>query len=147
MCARRLRCGVLLRRVSNVTRVSRNGGNDMAGRREPLSNAERQRRLRQRQKEQAAAAAEEARQAQLKPGARVLVGAVPAAAHAVILKHGIHSERTVAPRAEEILLRERAKPSWPAYLEEPVYERAIRAWARCEAMLELYTDVEASRPR
>ncbi len=44
----------------------------------------------------------------------------------------------LTPRGEAILQRERAKASWLPYLEEPVYERAVRAWARAEAMLEMY---------
>ena len=54
------------------------------------------------------------------------------------MTHDIYSERMLTPWAEAILLRERAKPSWLPYLEEPVYERAVRAWARAEAMLEMY---------
>ena len=44
----------------------------------------------------------------------------------------------LTPRAEAILLRERAKASWLPYLEEPVYERAVRAWVRAEPTMEMY---------
>lgn len=111
----------------------------------PLSNAERQRRHRARKREQAAAADSEAPAAEVAAPA----GSSPARGyswepfrpgHMLSVKSGIYSERFLTPRAEEILLRERAKPTWPAYLEEPVYERAVRAWSRSEAMLELYTE-------
>lgn len=103
----------------------------------PLSGAERQRRFRERRKQEAAEA--EAAVAELKP-ARGYSWAPFQPGHTLSVKSGIYSGRFLTPRAEEILLRERAKPAWPAYLEEPVYERAVRAWARAEAMLELYTE-------
>lgn len=141
MCASSLPYRVPLRQASNVTGVSGNGGgNDTAGGRVPLPNAERQRRFRERRKEQAAASAkEQARAAVLEP-ARGYSWPPFEAGNLAALKAGIFSERFLTPRAEEILLREQAKPTWPAYLEEPVYERPVRAWARAEAMLELYTE-------
>ena len=106
----------------------------------PLSNAERQRRHRERKREQAAGAVEgQVQAAELKP-ARGYSWEPFQPGHMLSVKSGIYSARLLTPRAEEILLRERAKPTSPAYLEEPVYERAVRAWARAEAMLELYTE-------
>ena len=90
----------------------------------PLSNAERQRRFRERKKEQAAAAGDgQALAAEVRP-ARGYSWPPFEPGHMLSVKSGIYSERFVTPRADEILLRERAKPTWPAYLEEPVYERA-----------------------
>jgi hypothetical protein len=126
---------------------SNGGGEPDASGRVPLSNAERQRRHRQRRREQAGAAAtvtgsavEPAPYAAGKGAAAGYSWEPFQPGHMLSVKSGIYSARLLTPRAEEILLRERAKPTWPAYLEEPVYERAVRAWARAEAMLELYTE-------
>ena len=55
------------------------------------------------------------------------------------VKSGTQSERLLAPLAEAVLLEARADPSWPAYLDEPVYAMSVSAWARAEAAVQLYT--------
>ena len=120
--------------AGNVTSVTRDGGSGEAetpadG---PLTAAERMRRMRQRRKAEREEASRQAAELGHRPAFRP--------GNVLALEHGIYSARSLTPRAEEILLRERAKPTWPAYLEEPVYERAVRAWSRAEAMLELYTE-------
>lgn len=53
------------------------------------------------------------------------------------LAHGAYSAHRVAALAAEIEQRHRAMPSWPAYLDEPTYGRAVQMWCRCEAVCEL----------
>lgn len=62
------------------------------------------------------------------------------AGNTAAVKHGIHSERAVVPLAEAILAEQRADPSWPEFLNRPVYAAAVSAWARAEAMVQLYTE-------
>ncbi|MBP2370690.1 hypothetical protein [Pseudonocardia parietis] len=61
------------------------------------------------------------------------------------LRHGAYSERRIAPLAAEVEQQARALPTWPSYLDEPVYAPAVRAWARAEAVVELLWTYLAER--
>ena len=52
-------------------------------------------------------------------------------------RHGAYSARTVEPLADEIEESARTSPAWPAYLTDPSYQPAVRAWATAEAICEL----------
>ena len=120
--------------------MSGNGDGNDAEAPAPLSNAERQRRFKERRRaERAAAEAEQARAAELKP-ARGYSWEPFQPGHTRSVTSGIHSERMLMPRAEAILLQAKADPSWPHYLNEPVYAAAVSAWARAEAAVQLYTE-------
>lgn len=111
----------------------------------PLSNAERQRRFRERRKQEAAVAeAQQARAAELRP-ARGYSWAPFEAENTAAVKHGIHSARMVVPLAEQILAERRADPTWPEFLNQPVYAASVNAWARAEAMVVLYTEYIAQQ--
>ena len=95
---------------------------------------ERQRRFRQRQREQSAAAAA----AQLKP-ARGYSWPPFEAQNTAAVTHGIHSARMLVLLAEAILAERKA--TTVARVPRGAGVRAGgRAWARAEAMLELYTE-------
>jgi len=62
---------------------------------------------------------------------------------AITRLHGANpypGSQTVGPRAEEILARYKAMPSWPPYLEDPSWAPALRSWSRAEAVCELLTE-------
>lgn len=60
--------------------------------------------------------------------------------HLDTVTHGATTQRFVGPRAEAILAREMALPSWPPYLNDPSWAPALRSWSRAEAICELLTD-------
>lgn len=127
--------------AGNVTPVAGNdGGNGKRSRgaveRVPLSNAERQARFKARRREEAAKAEREA---------AVYRWAPFEAENTAAVKHGIHSARMVVPLAEQILAERRADPTWPEFLNQPVYAAAVNAWARAEAMVALYTEYIAQQ--
>jgi hypothetical protein len=48
--------------------------------------------------------------------------------------------RRVGGRAEEILARYKADPSWPPYLDDPSWSAALKSWSRAEAVCELLVE-------
>lgn len=66
--------------------------------------------------------------------------------HAVNRRHGAHRDsRNVAQRTTAILDAERAKESWPAYLEDPSMALVLRSWARATAICEVLEDYLAGK--
>lgn len=66
--------------------------------------------------------------------------------HEINLVYGTSNPRhnkRVGARAELILERESALPSWPPYLNDPSWASALRSWARAEAVCELLTEYMA----
>lgn len=57
--------------------------------------------------------------------------------HALSLRSGANSPRTVGPLAEQLERDARALDAWPTYLDDPTYAPAVRAWAWAEAQAEL----------
>lgn len=59
------------------------------------------------------------------------------------LHHGARSERTLSAIAQHLYETARNSPDWPPYLNEPVYQPAVRSYFRGEAILtalETYLD-------
>lgn len=52
--------------------------------------------------------------------------------------HGAKSPRIIAPLALQVIARAKARPDWPAWLNDTSYTEEIWSWAWCEAVLELY---------
>jgi hypothetical protein len=59
--------------------------------------------------------------------------------HTKSLQHGARSERTITAVANQIYETVRNSTDWPAYLDEPVHQWAVRAWLRAEAVVHLLT--------
>lgn len=53
------------------------------------------------------------------------------------LLNGSYSPRHIEPLAAQILTEARTADTWPAYLNDPTYNRALKAWAWTEAICEL----------
>lgn len=60
--------------------------------------------------------------------------------HTASLKHGVYSEPRVSARASELMAAVLADPRLPDHVRSALFEPALRAWSRAEAMAEAAWD-------